>query len=378
MFPITLRLMKKSWKMLILAGIAILIGTAFIAATFLCGNSMNDSLRTQLTGQFAQANYIAGTDRSTDPAASSDTADDSAGGAGDTGVAANTVKDLNLSRIRAIKGVKAVAIITGADFQTLHGGKHVTVHATPTASSPALVSVSIVSGRLPKGKSEIALPQNVADQLKVGVGGTVTMDSKGVNGQSSGEATDATEDANSTNGADAADTSDAAGASKHTDSPLPSPPVSPSMPEKAKVVGLTADKDGVYSFYGGAAVVSDDVLASLNGVADYDALPAGVLLLDIDPAQAGAAVPVVKSILPRGYVVQTRDKIVDGQIKSLSSSGTSIVTTFLMAFGILAMLVAGLVIANTFQVMIAQRRRTLALLRTIGAKKGQLYRSVLF
>ncbi|EKC61303.1 membrane protein containing DUF214, permase predicted, partial [human gut metagenome] len=57
---------------------------------------------------------------------------------------------------------------------------------------------------------------------------------------------------------------------------------------------------------------------------------------------------------------------------------TSIVTTFLMCFGVLAMFVAALVIANTFQVLVAQRRRTLALLRTIGAKKGQLYGSVLF
>ena len=43
----------------------------------------------------------------------------------------------------------------------------------------------------------------------------------------------------------------------------------------------------------------------------------------------------------------------------------------------LALFVAALVIANTFQVLVAQRRRTLALLRTIGAKKGQLYTSVL-
>ena len=42
------------------------------------------------------------------------------------------------------------------------------------------------------------------------------------------------------------------------------------------------------------------------------------------------------------------------------------------------MLVAALVIANTFQVLVAQRRRTLALLRTIGANKSQLYVSVLF
>ena len=42
MFSITVKLMKKSARMLIPAGIAILIGTAFIAATFLFGNAMND------------------------------------------------------------------------------------------------------------------------------------------------------------------------------------------------------------------------------------------------------------------------------------------------------------------------------------------------
>lgn len=54
----------------------------------------------------------------------------------------------------------------------------------------------------------------------------------------------------------------------------------------------------------------------------------------------------------------------------MSSGETSITTIFLLSFGILAMLVAALVIANTFQVLVAQRRRTLALLRTIGANKA--------
>ncbi|NEG70180.1 FtsX-like permease family protein [Bifidobacterium sp. BRDM6] len=66
----------------------------------------------------------------------------------------------------------------------------------------------------------------------------------------------------------------------------------------------------------------------------------------------------------------------DGGPLANHADETQIVTTFLLAFGILALLVAALVIANTFQVLVAQRRRTLALLRTIGAKSGQLYRSV--
>ena len=44
MWSITLKLMRKTKRMLIPAGIAIMIGTAFIASTFLFGNAMNDSL----------------------------------------------------------------------------------------------------------------------------------------------------------------------------------------------------------------------------------------------------------------------------------------------------------------------------------------------
>ena len=43
MWSITLKLMRKTKRMLIPAGIAIMIGTAFIASTFLFGNAMNDS-----------------------------------------------------------------------------------------------------------------------------------------------------------------------------------------------------------------------------------------------------------------------------------------------------------------------------------------------
>lgn len=64
MFSITVKLMKKSARMLIPAGIAILIGTAFIAATFLFGNAMNDSLARQTTAQLGGANYVISVDSS--------------------------------------------------------------------------------------------------------------------------------------------------------------------------------------------------------------------------------------------------------------------------------------------------------------------------
>lgn len=57
MWSITIKLMRKTRRMLIPAGIAIMIGTAFIASTFLFGNAMNDSLSRQATSMFGKANY---------------------------------------------------------------------------------------------------------------------------------------------------------------------------------------------------------------------------------------------------------------------------------------------------------------------------------
>ncbi|MDR0626371.1 MAG: ABC transporter permease, partial [Bifidobacteriaceae bacterium] len=48
-----------------------------------------------------------------------------------------------------------------------------------------------------------------------------------------------------------------------------------------------------------------------------------------------------------------------------------------LVFGLVSLLTAALVIANTFQVTIAGRTRTLALLRSVGATSGQIGRSVM-
>ena len=52
--------------------------------------------------------------------------------------------------------------------------------------------------------------------------------------------------------------------------------------------------------------------------------------------------------------------------------------TFLLIFGIVALLVGSFIIFNTFSIVVAQRSRELALLRAIGAGSGQVLNSVLF
>ncbi|MBL7258273.1 ABC transporter permease [Paractinoplanes lichenicola] len=48
----------------------------------------------------------------------------------------------------------------------------------------------------------------------------------------------------------------------------------------------------------------------------------------------------------------------------------------LLAFGVIAVCMAAFVIANTFTIVLAQRTREIALLRLVGARRGQVFRSV--
>ena len=60
-----------------------------------------------------------------------------------------------------------------------------------------------------------------------------------------------------------------------------------------------------------------------------------------------------------------------------ASQGFAAMTTFMGAFAVIALAVAAIVIVNTFTILVAQRTRTLALARCIGATRKQVRRSVL-
>ncbi|WP_342318349.1 ABC transporter permease [Corynebacterium mayonis] len=56
--------------------------------------------------------------------------------------------------------------------------------------------------------------------------------------------------------------------------------------------------------------------------------------------------------------------------------GLSFVSYFLIAFGLVGLLVGTFLIANTFSMIVAQRTKEFALLRALGASRGQITRSV--
>ncbi|MCC9203443.1 ABC transporter permease [Arthrobacter sp. zg-Y769] len=96
----------------------------------------------------------------------------------------------------------------------------------------------------------------------------------------------------------------------------------------------------------------------------------------------GAALEDVRAALQQdvsgmeGASVRTAQEQTDEMVASYTG-GNDILTTILLAFAAVALLVCALVVSNTFSVLVAQRTRELALLRCIGAARSQIRRSVI-
>jgi putative ABC transport system permease protein len=85
----------------------------------------------------------------------------------------------------------------------------------------------------------------------------------------------------------------------------------------------------------------------------------------------------IRDILPPATQVRTGEGQAE-QDASDTKSFTSFLQTFLLSFGGIALFVGAFVIANSLSITVAQRSREFATLRTIGATRGQILRSVLF
>jgi putative ABC transport system permease protein len=84
----------------------------------------------------------------------------------------------------------------------------------------------------------------------------------------------------------------------------------------------------------------------------------------------------IASELGGEFAVRTGKEQAEKQAQDLSDA-LGFIRTALLVFAAVALLVGGFLIFNTFSVTVAQRAREFALLRTLGASRGQILRSVI-
>jgi len=142
---------------------------------------------------------------------------------------------------------------------------------------------------------------------------------------------------------------------------------------RAKLVG-TAD------FYGGGTAGATLIIMDTEGAQQIflrgqDAYT-GAALTAADGVTQQQLAQAAQQVLPADFKALTGD---DSIKESQDAVGQflGIISTFLLVFAIIAVVVGAFIIVNTFSILVAQRVRDLALLRALGASRRQVSRSVL-
>ncbi|HWV77596.1 MAG TPA: FtsX-like permease family protein [Isoptericola sp.] len=330
MIRLTLSQMRRSAGRLAAAGVAIVIGTAFVAITLLAGNVITRTTYDSIAAQFTGADLVV------------------------RGVPADAAA---LDAVRGTDGV-ATADPQLMTYQQLESGGRTIyqgVLAEPTDTS--VLPLEVADGTLPEASGEIALPVDVAERLDAAPGDTVTLVRNVLEGDQESEEDAWTE-----------------------------------VREQLTVSGTLTDPYGAYSMQGGAAVAPAADVAGwekdLAAPGEEAVAPTTMLVTLDDPSDVEAARTAITGALTNAAAssgtgtadlkVVTPEEHAEAVASEMTGGENVMFTLFVLVFAAVALLVAALVIANTFQVLVAQRTRTLALLRCVGADKGQLRRSVLF
>lgn len=322
---LTLGQMRRSAGRLASAGVAIAIGTAFVAATLLAGNIITGTTYAQVSATLADSDLVVFDD-------------------------AQSLTEADVEAARGVEGVAAADAQETFYTELNHGGKSIFQSVVGGASDPRLTPLEVSDGEWPASGDEIALPEDVAERLGIGIGDTV----------SSSRWVADTEPTKLEDGSETYEGQE--------------------LVDKMTVVGLVQDPYDAYSAMGGAAVVSAPTLTQWlddeSGPDTASAIGTIVVALD-DPATLESVRAALAEAVPAATDVTTTDEHAEQMVAGMSGGQDLVFLIFVLTFAAVALVVAGLVIANTFQVLVAQRSRTLALLRCVGAGTGQLYRSVL-
>lgn len=317
MLRLTLAQMRRSAGRLVAAGIAIAIGTAFVAAALFGGSVINTTTAKALTASLGDADVVLeGWD---------------------------VTRDL-VEPINDLPGVDAafgqLSIFQEINFE----GRNEYLMINSVANDKRLAVLSLENGAEPRSADEIALPAEAAERLGAKIGDTVTVPVTTYSIDDDGDYTESS--------------------TTHT----------------LTVVGTTADLSGAFISYGGGALMTEAGQNVLLGPDAEDISLDHITVVAAEGVSANALKADISQLVDQDFPDQeiaVRTHAEQVQLATERVTGdTNVLLVVVLAFAVVALFVAGLVITNTFQVLIAQRTRQLALLRCVGATRAQISRSV--
>jgi putative ABC transport system permease protein len=316
MWRTTLRSLGAHKRRLVGTCAAVLLGVAFLAGTLVLGDTMSNGFN----AVFTEAN--AGTDA---VVRSADEVGD------DVDFAERGLVDRSLAGdIAALDGVETVAPriegtarIVGADGDPLGGNGPPTVGGNWIADD-ALNPYDVADGRAPAQPGEVVIDRAAAEEGDLAVGDTTTV---------------------------------------RTPDPIP-----------VTIVGLVtfgdADSQGPVTYAG----FSDEQASDLFLPADDQA--SSIAVAAEPGVSQEALVEAIDAVLPRGVEALTGAELTAEMEDAIQADFLGFFETFLLVFAGIALVVATFSIYNTFSILVAQRTRESALLRALGASRGQVLRSV--
>ncbi|HEU0164904.1 MAG TPA: ABC transporter permease [Thermomicrobiales bacterium] len=240
---------------------------------------------------------------------------------------------LDGTTLTRVNGVDGVATAEGRQFVGLNlkaGTRQTTSFTTSVPTTEAIRDrISLTDGRLPAKPGELVVVKDMLKQFDVRLGSTVSVTPLGGDGAGTDAATPVT------------------------------------------IVG-------VMSPVAFRAAGAPDMYAWPSDLAKWLPTSAYVsIMVTTDPGtRTSDVIARLNAVLGGDAVVRSYQDYAEAQANHAVGSA-DVITTGLLAFAFVVLFVAGIVIGNTFTILVTQRVRQLALLRCIGATKAQVRRSVL-
>jgi putative ABC transport system permease protein len=301
----------------VLTAFAIVLGVATVSGTYVLTDSISDAFDHIFTDIYR------GTDAAITGKSAFDLSDDS-------GVEPPSFDQSLLSKVRRLPAVDAAIGGVGGEAQLIgRNGKVIQFGGAPNLgfsvdpSQPRFNSLTLVSGQWP-GRNQLVVDKSTASKKDIAIGSTIRVQAEG-------------------------------------------------RAVPMRVSGLV--KFGSVASIGGATLAGFD-LATGQRLFHKEGQLDQIRLAAKPGVSQQQLLNEVRGILPPDTQVRSGE----GQAKEDASdtkSFLSFLQTFLLAFGGIALFVGAFVIANSLSITIAQRMREFATLRTIGASRRQILRSVL-